>query len=1565
MPASGGTADKLGNRYEALWAIDQLLRVVSGEFVELVLEPPDPDESRGIEFRTLALDGVKAHWSCKRQMSGLSGWTIAKLVEKGVSDRSILGDLIGHVAGNPTHVAVFASIQDATDLRELIKHADDDVAFRQRLAQNDRLQAEFKSRILPLFANDTVSARKVLNRLRVRTADEDLLRITLDNLIAALFCRKDRAPLDAAALRGVLGELLLDNLGRAVTRDAVLEHLNGKGYGLADWHADQSILDRLNVLNRQYMDPVLAQRIDQQTIPIPGIDLVVDSAGSPTHWRAIATGSAGVGKSVVLAEVARRAIDGDVPVLALRFDTLTEGLTTSQELGRKYGLPASPVAVLANIAKGRTALLVIDQLDAVSTASGRNTTLWEQFDTLEREARSHSNLNLIVGCRQFDLDHDFRMRRLARKDSDFVQIKLTGLTKDQVREVLQGHEIVVTSLPPALVDFLCHPLHLAMYLELEPERRPGVTGEASLLGEFWKQKEQRVQARIGLPTGWAPVIDAIVDWLNENQSLALPKAVVAGHGGLGNALVSEGVLVDAGADQYRFAHETLFDFAFATRFIARGRNLHQFIVEGEQGLFRRAQVRQLLVHLRRESWDEYLRDLEALLLDPGIRFHLKRVILQFLGAVPDPTSPELATLWKLAEGDADGRRFANGTTFDHPGWFDVLDKEGHFDQAFRSGDRRRIESAIGMMGANKVMGRRSTRVAEILRAHFQSSELWRQWLSWILTSGAYYHSDEFYEFFVERIRDGTLDRFRPGLAVNDGWWDLLHACTTDNPRRACEVIGERLDRMMVLHPPESGAQALKEALEQYDGNGAYHFQECAKRDPGAFVESVLPRLVRMIEATLGEPSTDSLARDEFFSFRMFGEGGFDDLDALWRIVEGTMKSLAVTDAPILDEITGRIERTESDSLTFLVLRAWTAAPKTYGERLAEYLGEDPRRLKVGYQMSGGGGDVRLLASREAVRGSSAHCTEDGLRKLEEAILRLTDDYERNHPKELGSTQLELLTGLDPQRMGSAAKARLEELRTRFGRQGGEPPEESRIRRVRSPIPDSAPPKMTNEHWLAALKKYAGVDSRAPGRSTGGRRQVAEQLRQETEKNPLRFVRFGAALPLDLPPTYLGAVLRGVAEHRRSNPQAVTEELRQAVADLIRRAHAVDSKGCGRDICWLLFNWPSEVWEQDIVEIAAWYAEHDPDPSEPESWTKRAGSGESFRGGDPYQAGINTVRGAAADAIATLLESDPGRFPTLKHAIGRLALDPSVAVRTVALSPVGVVLNISSGDSISWFLKMVSSDYHVLHSPHFEQYLHAAVVNHYRKVRPVLQRMLRGADTAGWKGFVARVADFVVKRARKRTAEAFGSQGNGDDGRDERRSPVAVAARQTCLAAFATSAAVKDAAKVRSGSDVMRKAATGVYAANIADSVVGKECQERLLALFEDEDKTVRIEAARAFDHFGELPIADQGALLDAFLSSNPPGPALFEPLRALHEIDFRLPGQAFALLERWIEIAGSGQGGTTMAAVSDIWVVDLALRLLKQSDTDPVLRGRSLDLIDAMERMALHRLGSELAKLER
>ena len=64
-----------------------------------------------------------------------------------------------------------------------------------------------------------------------------------------------------------------------------------------------------------------------------------------------------------------------------------------------------------------------------------------------------------------------------------------------------------------------------------------------------------------------------------------------------NALASEGV-VYVQNDAVGFFHESFFDYAFARAFVRSGGDLVQWLLDDEQHLFRRSQVRQVLQFLR-------------------------------------------------------------------------------------------------------------------------------------------------------------------------------------------------------------------------------------------------------------------------------------------------------------------------------------------------------------------------------------------------------------------------------------------------------------------------------------------------------------------------------------------------------------------------------------------------------------------------------------------------------------------------------------------------------------------------------------------------------------------------------------------------------------------------------------------------------------------------------------------------------------------------------------------------------------------------------------------------------
>ena len=111
-------------------------------------------------------------------------------------------------------------------------------------------------------------------------------------------------------------------------------------------------------------------------------------------------------------------------------------------------------------------------------------------------------------------------------------------------------------------------------------------------------------------------------------------------------MISQGVLVLDGR-RLAFFHEAFFDYAFTRRWINRGQSLAEFLHAGEQELFRRRQIRQILVHLRDEEPERYVSEVETVLSDPAVRFHIKDTALAFLQALTDPAAAEWQMMARL------------------------------------------------------------------------------------------------------------------------------------------------------------------------------------------------------------------------------------------------------------------------------------------------------------------------------------------------------------------------------------------------------------------------------------------------------------------------------------------------------------------------------------------------------------------------------------------------------------------------------------------------------------------------------------------------------------------------------------------------------------------------------------------------------------------------------------------------------------------------------------------------------------------------------------------------------
>ena len=306
---------------------------------------------------------------------------------------------------------------------------------------------------------------------------------------------------------------------------------------------------------------------------------------------------------------------------------------------------------------------------------------------LLREFRSYPRLRALLACRRFDVDNDRALRAVTHEHHAAV-VGVGNLDEEQIRQVLTDAGLV-TAVPAPLMRLLAVPLHLALYVELA---LAGVSDLASartltqLYDRYWNVKRDACRLTRGGTDEWLPVIERLVERMNDLQELSVPEPVVDDLDQQVKIMASEGVLT-VGQGRVTFVHETFLTTASPRHILASGDSLRALLARSEQDLFRRAQVRQILAFERGADVTAYLADLGWLLSSSDARLHIKALVVALLDTVPNPTSQEWQLLRPLAADPQSPLHLRLWQAVRHnPGWFPVLDADGTWATFLRAGD---------------------------------------------------------------------------------------------------------------------------------------------------------------------------------------------------------------------------------------------------------------------------------------------------------------------------------------------------------------------------------------------------------------------------------------------------------------------------------------------------------------------------------------------------------------------------------------------------------------------------------------------------------------------------------------------------------------------------------------------------------------------------------------------------------------------------------------------------------------------------------------------------------------
>ncbi len=1420
MPLPGGATDKFGNRFELRWTVLCMTDVMREAAATIYLEPPGR-AGDGVEF-IMTRGMVREYHQVKRQQSNLGRWSLAAME----SDR-VLSRFWDKLQTDTSCQCHFVSTFAANELQELTENArsaTDLTLFQQEFIGASQDRRNWFGEIRKYWGNCAEQeAYSALQRVFVRTMDEYSLHNDVEYRLATLV---DAHPSKVA---GLLSKYALDQIHHDLRAFDIWQLLESKGMRRREWNNDPHVLAAVAAQNDRYLEPLRRDAVAGSVIPrseVTQVAAILESAGE--KQGVMISGEAGVGKSGIGLQIADYMKQRGWPVLAFRIDQLVT-MQSPKDVGRQLELPESPITVLANLAQNKPALLVIDQLDAISKASGRNTHFFNCVAEMIEQAKLHPAMRVVLLCRKFDIANDNRLRKLTGDRGFATEVAVSRLDLDIVRNVATRLGLAAQSLTPRQLDLLSIPLHLKLLSEVadtEEVRALDFATANDLFKTFWNHKRWILTERIGHQVAWTQIIDTLCESMSRTRRLFAPKSLVEEHEADADAMASERVLV-ADGQQYRFFHETFFDYAFARRFVSTGDSLLSLLLAEEQHLFRRAQVRQILAYSRDADPDRYHSDVAELLSSANVRFHIKQVVFALLRQLSAPTPQEWEIIAPLVVSQDHPLYGEAWHLLAQPAWFRLAASLGVIE-GWLTEEEARADQAVRLIGF--VAPEAPDEVAALLEEWDATQENWRNRLRYVLSWAKLGKSRRLFDLFLTLLRQEGSEEVRAPIAANGDFWLAVYSLAEDQPEWYCEVLGAyfayhldfnqargisnpfapryRFREVSETDAPESEPfpQPMGTIAEtQYDHN----IVSVAQKAPLVFAAQVFDFVLTVAERNAVREGSPPY-QDTVWPWRYYGaaQGIADSL--LWGL-EIALGQVAASSPEQFVPYATRLRTSDTQTAQYLLVRAYTANGQRFADEAAAYLCERPERFHTGWM------DEGHWASRLLLEAITPHCSDGNLKQLGDAVMGYYTDYERSaksykkgYGTAFGYYQFVLLNGIVSERRSQSLQRQLEEWRRKFRRQDGDPAQGIRGGFVGPPISIDACQRMTDAQWLTAIAEYDSEQTRwSRDPMVGGAHQLSYQLEAKTKQEPIRFAELMLRFPVTTHLAYFEAVVRGLG--------SANDDIEIAVK-VCRFCHSLPGRPCGRWITDPIKRLGQQQVPDELLDMVVWYATEATDPL-----ADGGSSDVRQRETELEFKGINSVRGAATIAIADLMFDDRSRTEFFMPALKRLVQDPSPAVRTCAVTALTAALNADRDVAVQLFLRLVEgTDDTLLATGYVDNFLHYALHTHLEELTPLLERMLTSSEP--------KVAEAGAVRA--------------------------------CLIALSHEEALPLVQRCLTGSVTQRKGAATIFTHNISGASNRILCEEALIAFFSDESAQVREAASRCFQNFKEDSLKDFTKLVD-------------------------------------------------------------------------------------------------------
>ena len=791
-------------------------------------------------------------------------------------------------------------------------------------------------------------------------------------------------------------------------------------------------------------------------------------------------GKGGQGKSGVLYELKELLNEHKIPYLPLRLDRQypTQSI---ENFGKACGLPSSPGLCLKTLAGERKAVLILDQLDAIRWTSAHSADAWDIFEELVEECLNYKNICVVVACRTFDFNEGPRIKAWKKEQSSkVIEVKVGELPEEEVAKIVKSKRANSAQLSKKQKDILRSPANLLLWTQLETIGQPFRTA-TDLMEAYWKDLWSNKIPALKVPLEECDkVLESVVEYMDKNGRLSAPNNLVPKLTRAQDALISLNVLVRSD-ENIIFSHQGYFDYLVAHKVLSELRSRKIGLVERlrgtEQSLFRRDQLRNVLTLLRDEDENTYCIAIEAIIASNGIRFHLKHLVLSFLGNIDIPLDGESQLVIRLLEDPKWYGIIKDLILWNKSQWFKVLYEKEIINKWLHSDNKEQTEFAINLMGV--VLPECSVEIYESIKPFAIKGGIWLDKIATALfwRFGSFDECDELFAMRIRLMRAGVLlPRFLH-------WAEIAKK----NPRRCLLLfricISQLVDGYRGLAPGTAEDDLPK--LECLAWHDIVAISEAAKKDPKYAWRSLTRFWFSRGQLVIDNMKMFHRYNDYEWDEELLGMRERIELPLVLQAIEKVLTAVSEVSSrdyagdfievviPKYEQFPNKVKRA--------VMVGLSALPDEWADKVMLWFSEHPSSFKLrhGYYIS------CWEPAEKVVERFSPMCSDGVFETFEKALMSYREDEVKENYKyemeifreydyigcnENGRTQYVLLSKAPKCRLSQATLCFLGQLERKFagynlhkkgGFSGGG---------VSSPIPAEKLPLVSDEEWLRIIKR---------------------------------------------------------------------------------------------------------------------------------------------------------------------------------------------------------------------------------------------------------------------------------------------------------------------------------------------------------------------------------------------------------------------------------------------------------------------------------------------------------------